>query len=145
MIPQETVVEIRRLFYGEHFTVGTIAATLGVHHETVERAIGNHGFDFAAWEVQAIGQKLGALIARPGAELSLQAGKCEVDGMMKEEQVTDEQLSKSNEPELKCRVLCPAEMMAVLLWALASLIPVMSPLSPPPIIIVSNFIVIYNV
>ncbi len=44
MIPEETVVEIRRLFYGEHFPVGTIAATLGVHHETVERAIGNAKF-----------------------------------------------------------------------------------------------------
>lgn len=44
MIPQETVVEIRRLFYGEHFPVGTIAATLGVHHETVERAIGSAKF-----------------------------------------------------------------------------------------------------
>ena len=44
MIAEETVVEIRRLYYGEHFTVGTIASLLGVHHETVERAIGTERF-----------------------------------------------------------------------------------------------------
>ena len=44
MIPHETVVEIRRLFYGEHFTTGTIAGLLKVHHETVERAIGTERF-----------------------------------------------------------------------------------------------------
>ena len=31
--------EIRRLFYAEHWPVGTIADALGVHHETVRRAI----------------------------------------------------------------------------------------------------------
>ena len=44
MIAEETVVEIRRLYYGEHFAVGTIAETLKVHHETVERAIGTERF-----------------------------------------------------------------------------------------------------
>ncbi len=36
--------EIRRLFYAEHWPVGTIADALGVHHETVQRAINRaHG------------------------------------------------------------------------------------------------------
>jgi DNA replication protein DnaC len=29
--------EIRRLFFGEHWKVGTIAAQLGLHHETVRQ------------------------------------------------------------------------------------------------------------
>lgn len=44
MIPKETVVEIRRLYFGEHFPMGTIAEVLGVHHETVERAIATERF-----------------------------------------------------------------------------------------------------
>lgn len=39
MISTELEAEIRRLFYAEHWTVGTIAAQLGLHHDTVERAI----------------------------------------------------------------------------------------------------------
>src|SRR6266498_4804591 len=31
--------EIRRLFYAEHWPIGTIADALGVHHETVSRAL----------------------------------------------------------------------------------------------------------
>jgi transposase len=31
--------EIRRLFYAEHWPIGTIADALGVHHETVRRAV----------------------------------------------------------------------------------------------------------
>src|SRR5262249_59937586 len=31
--------EIRRLFYAEHWPVGTIADALGVHHQTVTRAL----------------------------------------------------------------------------------------------------------
>jgi IS30 family transposase len=31
--------EIHRLFYAEHWPIGTIADALGVHHETVSRAI----------------------------------------------------------------------------------------------------------
>jgi hypothetical protein len=30
---------IRRLFFAEHWKVGTIATELGVHHDTVDRAI----------------------------------------------------------------------------------------------------------
>ena len=31
--------EIRRLSFGEHWKIGTIAAALGVHHETVRAAV----------------------------------------------------------------------------------------------------------
>lgn len=39
MIDAELRAKIRRLFHAEHWKVGTIAAELGVHHETVTRAI----------------------------------------------------------------------------------------------------------
>lgn len=39
MISKEQHAKIRRLFYAEHWKVGTIARELGVGHETVERAI----------------------------------------------------------------------------------------------------------
>jgi len=39
MIDAEQFARIRRLFFAEHWKVGTIAAELGVHHDTVERAI----------------------------------------------------------------------------------------------------------
>lgn len=39
MISAEQRAEIRRLFYAEHWKVGTIAKTLGVHPDTVRRAI----------------------------------------------------------------------------------------------------------
>jgi transposase len=39
MITPEQHAEIRRLYYGEHWKVGTIAAALGVHHETVRAAL----------------------------------------------------------------------------------------------------------
>ena len=39
MITPEQRAEIRRLFYAEHWHVGTIASTLGVHHDTVQLAI----------------------------------------------------------------------------------------------------------
>jgi transposase len=39
MITPEQHAEIRRLYFGEHWTVGTIAAALGVHHDTVRAAI----------------------------------------------------------------------------------------------------------
>lgn len=39
MILPEQRAEIRRLFYAEHWKVGTIAASLGVHRDTVMRAI----------------------------------------------------------------------------------------------------------
>jgi hypothetical protein len=41
MITPEQHAEIRRLYYGEHCKVGTIAAALGVHHETVRAALIN--------------------------------------------------------------------------------------------------------
>ena len=40
MISDETRAEIRRLYYAEHWKVGTIADQLGVHHDTVHRALG---------------------------------------------------------------------------------------------------------
>jgi hypothetical protein len=39
MITPAQHAEIRRLYYGEHWKVGTIAAQLGVHHDTVRAAI----------------------------------------------------------------------------------------------------------
>jgi transposase len=39
MIADEIRVRIRSLFFGEHFRIGTIADQLGVHHDTVRRAI----------------------------------------------------------------------------------------------------------
>ena len=39
MIDLETVARIRHLHYAEHWPVGTIAAELGLHHETVEGAL----------------------------------------------------------------------------------------------------------
>ena len=39
-ISKELVAEIRRLYYAEHWRVGTIASELGVHHDTVRRAVG---------------------------------------------------------------------------------------------------------
>lgn len=44
MISDALRAEIRRLFYAEHWKVGTIAAQLGVHHDTVEAAIEKHRF-----------------------------------------------------------------------------------------------------
>jgi transposase len=45
MIPPETRTEIRRLFYAEHHTINAIAAAMGVHHETVARAIDSASFN----------------------------------------------------------------------------------------------------
>ncbi|MDO9020954.1 MAG: IS21 family transposase [Deltaproteobacteria bacterium] len=39
MIPAETRTRVRALFFGEHWKVGTIAAELGLHRDTVARAI----------------------------------------------------------------------------------------------------------
>lgn len=39
-IPIETDAEIRRLFFAEHWKVGTICAQLGVHRDVVERVTG---------------------------------------------------------------------------------------------------------
>ena len=39
MITPAQRAEIRRLFYGEHWKVGTIAAQIGLHRETVRAAV----------------------------------------------------------------------------------------------------------
>jgi transposase len=44
MIDAELFARIRRLFFAEHWKVGTIVAELGVHHDTVERAIESDRF-----------------------------------------------------------------------------------------------------
>ena len=44
MIAPEVHTQIRRLFYAEHWRVNTIAAQLGVHHDTVRRAIESERF-----------------------------------------------------------------------------------------------------
>lgn len=45
MIPPETVTEIRRLFFAEHWKIGTIATELGLHHETVKAALETDRFN----------------------------------------------------------------------------------------------------
>jgi len=44
-VPRETEVEIRRLFFGEHWKKGTIAAQLDVHADVVERVVGPLGYE----------------------------------------------------------------------------------------------------
>jgi transposase len=44
MISGELRAKIRRLFFAEHWKVGTIAAELGVHHDTVHHAIESRSF-----------------------------------------------------------------------------------------------------
>lgn len=44
MIPAAQVVEIRRLFFAEHWRVGTIATQLGLHADTVRRALATDRF-----------------------------------------------------------------------------------------------------
>jgi len=44
MIPPVQVAEIRRLFFAEHWRVGTIATQLGVHPDTVRRALATERF-----------------------------------------------------------------------------------------------------
>jgi len=53
MIPPELRVRIRRLFYAEHWRVGTIASELGVHPDTVHRAIESERFLHATGEIHA--------------------------------------------------------------------------------------------
>lgn len=43
MIDVEVVARIRHLYYAEHWRVGTIAQELGLHHETVQRALSEGG------------------------------------------------------------------------------------------------------
>ena len=44
MIPPAQIVEIRRLFFAEHWRVGTIATQCGVHPDTVRRALATDRF-----------------------------------------------------------------------------------------------------
>ena len=44
MISPELHAQIRRLFFAEHWRVNTIAAQLGVHHDTVRRAVESERF-----------------------------------------------------------------------------------------------------
>ena len=45
MIPPEQVAKIRRLFFAEHWKIGTIAAQLGLHPDTVRGAIETDRFN----------------------------------------------------------------------------------------------------
>ena len=45
MISPEQVAEIRRLFYAEHWKVGTIASQLGVHPDAVRKALATDRFN----------------------------------------------------------------------------------------------------
>jgi len=40
VIAPEQIAEIRRLFFAEHWKVGTIASSLGLHADTIRGAIG---------------------------------------------------------------------------------------------------------
>ncbi len=48
MIPKETEAEIVRLYHGEKWPIGTIAAQLGIHHTTVQRVLQQLGVDAKA-------------------------------------------------------------------------------------------------
>jgi transposase len=45
MISAELIAKIRRLFFAEHWKIGTIAAELGLHPDTVRGAIESHRFN----------------------------------------------------------------------------------------------------
>lgn len=45
MIPPEKIAEIHRLFYAEHWKIGTIATQLGLHYETVRAALETDRFN----------------------------------------------------------------------------------------------------
>ena len=47
MITAETVAHIRRLFYAEHWKIGTIAQELGLHRDTVRTALQTDRFNRA--------------------------------------------------------------------------------------------------
>ena len=50
MIAPEVIVKIRHLFFAEHWTIGTIASQLGLHHDTVRSALETSGFNRARQE-----------------------------------------------------------------------------------------------
>ncbi len=53
MIPDELRSRIRRLFFAEHWKIGTISAELGVHHDTVSLAIESQRFVNIQYRTQA--------------------------------------------------------------------------------------------
>jgi transposase len=53
MIPLELRSRMRRLFFGEHWKIGTIAAELGVHHDTVKLAVEPKRFSNVNYRVSA--------------------------------------------------------------------------------------------
>ena len=53
MIDAELRARIRRLFFAEHWKVGTIAAELSVHHDTVRRAVETERFNAAQRALRA--------------------------------------------------------------------------------------------
>lgn len=53
MIEPELHARIRRLFFGEHWKIGTIAAELRVHHETVERVLESDRFVNVTYRARA--------------------------------------------------------------------------------------------
>jgi len=53
MIPEELRSRIRRLFFAEHWKIGTISAELGVHHDTVAHAIEASRFVNVKYRAQA--------------------------------------------------------------------------------------------
>jgi transposase len=52
MIPPELYAQIRRLFYAEHWRLNTIAAQLGVHHDTVQRVVESERFSRTGAQVR---------------------------------------------------------------------------------------------
>src|SRR5215471_2441602 len=46
MISKEQIATIRRLYYAEHWKVGTIAAEMRLHPETVKRALVSSSLNF---------------------------------------------------------------------------------------------------
>jgi hypothetical protein len=81
LIRPEQHAEIRRLCYGEHWKVGTIAAALGVHHETVRAALVNdtqgmrHMPPDAARSVSAAGPRHRRAVSPPACHAALRDGE----------------------------------------------------------------------
>ena len=53
MISDTQRATIRRLFFAEHWEVGTIAAELGIHHDAVHHAIESRSFLTPALRLRA--------------------------------------------------------------------------------------------
>ena len=69
MITPAQRAEIRRLYYGEHWKIGTIAAQLGLHHETVRAAVERDtgGFRRGACRPSILGPASAVHPRHPGA------------------------------------------------------------------------------